>query len=170
MRRGALVRTGAIAAMSALVIVTAAAGAGASVPAKATPFCAGKTKAAAAKAIKKTWDIFLNGTVGREIAAREAYVEGADDPELKKLFEDTFVANAAVAATTSTKVNSVKCTGKKTADVAYDLVLAGTVTPGIAPPGTAHLAGKTWKVTTQTVCDLVSLANPAALESGPCAG
>jgi hypothetical protein len=153
----------------ALSITAAGASPSASVAAKAAPPCAGKTKKAAIKAITLTWDVFLNGGAGRTLDARAKVVQGSEDPALFKVFTDTFAANADVAATTSAKVNSVKCTGKKTADVAYDLVLAGVPSPGIAPPATAVLEGKIWKVSKTTVCDLVSLVNPAVLESGPCA-
>ena len=127
-------------------------------------------EAKAIKAITKTWDVFLNGGAGRTLDERAKVVQGSEDPALFKLFTDTFAANAEVAATTSAKVNSVKCTGKKTADVDYDLVRQ-PVSPqsGLAPPATAVLEGKIWKVSKTTVCDLVALANPAVLESGPCA-
>ena len=155
----------ATAVVTGLSIATASASVGA---AKA-PACAGKTKKKAIAAIKKTWDIFLNGTTGRALEERSAVVEGAEDPVLFKIFTDTFAANAEVAATTTAQVNKVKCKGKKAADVAYDLVLAGTVSTGLAPPGEAVIVDGQWKVSTGTVCDLVSLANPAVLESGPCA-
>lgn len=146
-------------------IATASASVGAAKP----PACAGKTKKKAIAAIKKTWDVFLNGTVGRTLDERSAVVEGADDPTLFQLFNDTFAANAELAATTTVQVNSVKCTGKKEADVAYDLVIAGTPSTGLAPPGQAVVIDGAWKVSQGTVCDLVALANPAVLESGPCA-
>lgn len=153
----------------ALSISIAGASPSASVASKAAPPCAGKTKAKAIKAITKTWDVFLNGGAGRTLDERAKVVQGSEDPALFKVFTDTFAANAQVAATTSAKVNSVKCTGKKTADVAYDLVLSGVPSVGLAPPATAVLEGNIWKVSKTTVCDLVSLANPAVLESGPCA-
>ena len=173
MRRSRFVSVAAVIAASMVAVALSVSGASASsstsVAAKGAPACAGKTKAKAIKAITKTWDVFLNGAAGRTLDARAKVVQGSEDPALFKLFTDTFAANAAVAATTSAKVNSVKCTGKKTADVAYDLVVAGAPQKGLAPPATAVLENKIWKVSKTTVCDLVALANPAVLESGPCA-
>jgi hypothetical protein len=67
-------------------------------------------------------------------------------------------------------VNKVTCTGKKTADVAYDLVLGGEPAPGLAPLGSAILekGSKQWKVTAEAFCNLTALGTPAVLESGPC--
>lgn len=164
MRRRVLVPLLAVFAASGLAVGVTATAAGAA----KTPVCAGKTKKKAIAEIKKTYDTFLNGASGKTLEERAEIVEGADDPVLFQLFLDTFAANAELAASTSVKVNSVTCTGKKAADVDFDLVIAGVVSPDIAPPGNALIVDKVWKVSKGTVCDLVSLANPAVLESGPC--
>jgi len=160
-----------IIAASALLAVDAAA---ASAPSTAglaakAPACAGKTKKAATKAIEKSYDMVLNGTVERTLDQKFAFVEGSDKPEFRALLDDIAAKNAGLLATTSVKVNSVTCTGKKSADVAFDLVLNGSPSPGLAPPGAAVLDGKTWKMSSLTVCDLFSLSDPALVDSGPCA-
>ncbi len=58
---------------------------------------------------------------------------------------------------------------KKAADVTWDLVLSGNVSPGLAPAGTAILDGKVWKMSQLTVCNLFTLADPTLADSGPCA-
>lgn len=169
MRRGTRV-------LLSLVVATAVAGglwsnaAGAGTAPKAVN-CGGKTKKKAVKQIKKTYDIFLNGTAGRTIDERKLVVQGAEDPVLLQLFNDIFAANAEIAAITSTRVEKVTCAGKKAADVTFFLVNTETGDPLLpdAQAGGALIEDKIWKVTKLTVCDLVSLANPAVLESGPCA-
>jgi len=165
MRRRVLVPLLAVFAASGLVLGLTATAAGAA----KTPVCAGKTKKKAIAEIKQTYETLLNGASDKTLEERSAIVEGAEDPALIQLFTDTFAANADLAATLSVQINSVTCTGKKAADVDFDLVIAGVVSPDIAPPGNAVIVDKVWKVSKSTVCDLVSLANPAVLESGPCA-
>ena len=129
--------------------------------------CAGKTKKKAIKQIKKTWDIFLNGTAGRTLEERKVVVQGADDPALFDLFNSVFAANAEIAAITSTDVQTVTCTGKKTADVTFLLVNTQTGDPLLpdAQAGDAVIDDGIWKVSTLTVCDLVALAGASG---GPC--
>jgi hypothetical protein len=62
----------------------------------------------------------------------------------------------------------VKCAGKKAADVTFTLVISGSPLEGLAPPGTAVLIGKTWKVGADTLCNTQALGDPSVLEAGPC--
>jgi hypothetical protein len=141
-------------------------------PPKAAP-CAGSTKAAAIKQIKSAFDFFLNGTTKppRANNVRKGYIAGMSDPALSALFDKNFVANAAMAATTSVKVNKVTCTGKNKADVTADLILSGKATPGIFPnPGGAVIENGVWKASKQTLCDLIALADSTVTQAGqPCA-
>lgn len=162
--------------LSLLVAITVVTGmsiatASASVGAAKAPACAGKTKKKAIKAIKGTFDVFLNGGAGRTLDERKVVVQGADDPALFQLFNDIFAANAELAAVTSTRVEKVTCTGKKTADVEFFLINTQTKTDLLptAQFGGALIEDKIWKVTKETVCSLIALANPAVLDSGPCA-
>jgi hypothetical protein len=66
------------------------------------------------------------------------------------------------------KVNKVKCTGKKSADVDFDLVLNGEVTPDLAPPGDAVIDSGVWKISGVTLCNAQALGSPEVLEAGPC--
>jgi hypothetical protein len=77
--------------------------------------------------------------------------------------------NAALLKTTTVRVDTVKCTVKTTATVAYTLVLSGKAIPGLAPPGNAVLDAGAWKATKSTIGDLFALSNPALTQSGPCA-
>lgn len=171
MRRRVLVPLIAVTASSALVLGLSVAIAGASAPGKAKlHFCAGSTKSAAIKDIKKAYDYFLNGPKNYSADQKKAYIEGVDkDPELAAIFDRLSAQNASSAATTTAKINSIKCTGKKAADVNFDLVINGTASPGLAPPGGAVLVGKVWKVSKQAYCDLSTLGDPSLAESGPCA-
>jgi hypothetical protein len=133
--------------------------------------CAGSTKSAATKQIKQAYDYFLNGTTKppRTITQREAYIAGMSDPALAALFEKGFGSNAAAAATTNIKVNSVTCTNKTTASVKADLIVAGKVAPGIFPsPGSAVVENGVWKAGKQTFCDLTALSDSTVTQSGPC--
>ena len=155
--------------ITAAAVLAPAATAGASAHAAKAPACAGKTKKAATTAIEKGYDMVLNGTVQRSLDEKFAFVEGSEEPEFRALLDDIAAKNAGLLATTSVQINSVTCTGKKTADVAFDLVLNGSPSPGLAPPGSAVLDGKTWKMAGLTVCDLFSLSDPTLVDSGPCA-
>lgn len=139
---------------------------------KAAP-CAGSTKAKAIKQIKTAYDFFLNGTTKppRPADVKKAYLQGSSDPALGALFDKNFVANAAQAATTNVKVNGVTCTAKDKAAVKADLVLAGKTLAGIFPnPGSAVIDAGVWKVSKQTFCDLVALADSTVTQAGqPCA-
>ena len=171
MRRRVWVPLAAVLTVGALAIGTSVVTAGASVASAKAPVCAGKTKKKAIKDIKKAFDYFLNGTVGRAPEEKIPFIETMDtDPEFEALYLAGAEANAAQAATTSVKVNSVKCVGKKEALVDADLVLNGTQTPGILLPSNAVLIGKVWKVSKGAFCDLTALGDPTVLESGPCAG
>jgi hypothetical protein len=170
MRRRAVVLLTAVLSVGALALGTSVATAGASVPAqkKAAP-CAGKTKKKAQKQITTAWDYFLNGPKGYTNDQKVAFIQGMDDAELRETFERLSGVNADQATTTSFKINTITCDGKKSATVEYDLVINGAVTPGIAAPGDAVIDDGTWKVSQQTYCDLSSLGDPTLLESGPCA-
>jgi hypothetical protein len=171
MRQRSIVRFAVAVAVIGLLLVGATAAAAAPAPAggsKARP-CAGKSKKAAAKSIEASYDMVLDGTVAdRTLDERFEFIEGSEDAAFHALLGDIAAKNAGMLATTTVQVNKVTCTGKKRADVAFDLVLNGTPSPGLAPPGSAVLEGGTWKMTSQTVCDLFALADPTLLESGPC--
>ena len=68
------------------------------------------------------------------------------------------------------RVDKVTCVGKKgtKANVNFTLVLSGTPSEGLAPPGSAILDGKQWKVTALTLCNLQALGDPSVLENPPC--
>jgi len=172
MRRRLIVGLMGVLAASALVIGSTAGIGTASVKAAKAPVCKGKTKKQAIKDIKTAYDYFLNGEDHPESADKEVYIQYLSgdqiSPQLKADFEASADANADAAATTNVQVNKVKCTGKKTADVDFDLVLNGDVAADLAPPGDAILEGKTWKVTALTLCNSQALGDPTILESGPC--
>jgi hypothetical protein len=159
-------------AASALVIGATASVGGAQTPPKAAN-CAGKTKSKAIKQIKDAYAHFLDGSKYPDaVTDKEPYIQwmsGSEtSPAFKAQFEASSAANAAAAATTSVKVNKVKCTGKTSADVDFDLVLNGDVTPDLAPPGDAIVQDKVWKVTGLTLCNMQALGDPTILEAGPC--
>ncbi|MBM3673301.1 MAG: hypothetical protein FJW86_14155 [Actinobacteria bacterium] len=155
-----------------MLVVGAAADAGAQ--GGKAPKCKGKTKAAAIEAIEEAYFKFLDGASSPTFEDKAPYIQymgpPVQSPALIALYQESSAANEAAAATTSVQVNEVTCTGKKTADVLYDLVLGGEPAPGIAPPGSAILekGSKQWKVTAQAFCDLTALGNASVLESGPC--
>jgi hypothetical protein len=171
MRHRSVVPFTVMVAVVGVLFVVATAAAAAPAPAggsKARP-CAGKSKKAATKAIEASYDMVLDGTVpDRTLDERFEFIEGSEDVAFRTLLDDIAAKNAGMLATTTVQVNKVTCTGKKRADVAFDLVLNGTPSPGLAPPGAAVLDDGTWKMTSQTVCDLFALADPTLLESGPC--
>jgi len=169
MRRRAIVGFMAILAASALVVGMSV---GVASAAKSPPLCAGDTKKAAIKAIKKAYTQFLDGTKAPTAADKVPYIQYLSgknvNEELKAQFEASAEQNAAAASTTSVDVDKVKCTAKKKADVDFTLVISGSRTEGLAPPGSAVLDGKTWKVTAETLCNTQALGDPSVLESGPC--
>jgi hypothetical protein len=173
MRRRALSLLLAVVTAGSLAVFAAGTTSGASVKGAKAAVCAGSTKKAAIKQIKTAYDYFLNGTKGYTADQKAAYIEFLSGKKLNQAFLDAFKAssdaNAASAATTSVQVDKVTCKGKTKAGVDFTLVLGGSPTPGLAPPGGAVLEGKTWKVTGETVCNLQSLGDPSILENEPCA-
>ena len=148
--------------------------AGASVSSAKKAFCKGKTKKKAIKAINKAYLHFLDYETASTADDKIPYLQYLSEPNLSEDFLARFrassEANEAAASTTSVRINEVTCSGKKTADVSFDLVLGGEPAPGIAPPGTAVLEGKTWKVTGETLCNLQALGDPTVQEPPhPCA-
>jgi hypothetical protein len=174
MRRRAIVGVMAVLAASALVVGMSVSIAGASVgSAKPPPLCAGKTKAAAVKAIKKSYDYFLNGSLGYTAAQKAPYIQYLSGKNLDQALLDQFTtsseANAAAASTTAVDVDKVICAKKgKKATVNFTLVISGGRLEGLAPPGAAVLDGKNWKVTALTLCNLQALGDPSVLENPPC--
>jgi hypothetical protein len=171
-KRAAILLVTAFAAASFAGSISAVAGA--SVKAAKAPLCAGKTKKQAYKDIKTAYDVFLNGSAGRTATDKAPYLEYLSgkklDPTFLAAFEASSAKNAEAAKTTNVRVNKITCVkGGKSADVSYDLVLGGTPSPGLAPPGAAVLEGKTWKVTGLTQCNLQQLGDPTTLETEPCA-
>jgi len=160
-------------AASALVLGTSVGvgGAQAEEPPKAAN-CSGKTKKKAIKQIKQAYDHFLDYETADTADEKMPYIQWMSGDEVSPAFQAQFQAsseaNAAAASTTSVKVNKVKCTGKKTADVDFDLVLNGDVTPDLAPPGDALIDSGVWKVSGLTLCNMQALGDPLILESGPC--
>jgi hypothetical protein len=175
MRRRLLVSLTGVLAASALVIGMSAGVATASVSeAKKPPACAGKTKKAAIKQIKLAYDHFLNGGKYPDaVADKEPYIEqlsGSNlNEDLKAAFEASSATNAEAAKTTTVDIDSVKCTGKDSADVVYTLVISGERLEGLAPPGTATIEDGKWKVTALTLCNTQALGDPAVLDTEPCA-
>lgn len=172
MRRRMIVGLMGVLAASALVIGSSASLAGAQdTPPKAAN-CAGKTKKKAIKQIKDAYNHFLDYETASTAAEKEPYIQFMSGDQVSPAFQAQFrassEANAAAAATTSVKVNKVTCTGKKSADVDFDLVLNGEVTPDLAPPGDAVIDAGVWKVTGQALCNMQALGSPDILESGPC--
>jgi hypothetical protein len=160
-------------AASALVIgSTAGIGGAQDTPAKAAN-CAGKTKKKAVKQIKDAYKHFLDYETAATAAEKEPFIQFMSGDEVSPAFQAQFrassEANASAAATTSVQVNKVKCTGKKSADVDFDLVLNGDVAADLAPPGDAVISDGAWKVSGKTLCDAQALGSPDILESGPCA-
>jgi hypothetical protein len=160
-------------AASALVVGGSVSVAGAA--AAKAPLCAGKTKKQAIKDIKLAYAHFLDGAKFPDaIADKEPFIQFMSgkqvSPALKAAFEASSAANATAAAGTSVKVNSAKCTGKKTADVDFVLVINGEEVPlpQTEAGGKAVLDAGTWKVTAETLCNLQSAGDPSILESGPC--
>jgi hypothetical protein len=162
-----------IATLTASALVVGIAGeSGAAVKRAKAPLCKGKTKKKAAKAIEDAYFHFLDGATSPTADVKEPFIQFMSgdhtSPQFIADFEASAAKNAGDASNTSVQVNKVTCTGKKTADVLYDLVLGGTPAPGLAPPGDAILEGKQWKVTGQAVCNLQALGDPSVLEAGPC--
>ena len=164
----------AIAVIAALGVAPFAVGVASAAPTKkaAVLVCAGKTKPKAIKAIGTAYNNILNGSLGLTGEQKSEFLQYAGGKKVNQAFRDAFLAsslkNTAAASTTSVAVNRVKCTGKKTADVDFDLVLGGTAAAGLAPPGSAVLDGKVWKMTGITLCDLQALGDPSVLENEPC--
>jgi hypothetical protein len=137
---------------------------------KKAPACAGRAKKAAIKSIEAAYDVVINETnPERTLEDKLALIEGADDAALRAVLEEVAATHADDLATTTVEVEEVICTGKRTADVRFDLVLDGEPDGGLAPPGTAVVDNGVWKVTRATACQLVALADPTILEHGPCA-
>jgi hypothetical protein len=168
---------------AALLIATLTAGAlvvgiagesGAAVKKAKAPLCKGKAKKKAIKAIEDAYFKFLDGASSPTAEDKFPYIEFMSPPNesaaMVAMLTASTDANAADAANTSVQVNEVTCTGKKTADVLYDLVLGGEPAPGLAPPGSAVLekGSKQWKVSAEAFCNLTALGDASVLESGPC--
>jgi hypothetical protein len=175
MRRRLLVSLTGVLAASTLVVGMSAGAASAEVPsAKKAAACAGKTKKAAIKQIKSAYLHFLDGAKYPDPTTdKEPYIEqlsGSNvNAELKAQFEASAATNAEASKTTTVDVDKVTCTGKKTADVNYTLVIGGTRAEGLAPPGDALIEDGVWKVSALTLCNTQALGDPTVLEKAPCA-
>ena len=165
-----------VAIVTALGIATLAVGA---TGANAAPtkkakvsLCAGKTKAAAIKAINTAYASVLDGSKGLTGEQKAEFIQFASGKKLNQAWRDAFLASSAkntgAASTTSVAVDKVTCTGKKSADVVFTLVLGGSRAEGLAPPGTAVLEGNTWKISAITMCDMQALGDATVLENEPC--
>jgi hypothetical protein len=151
----------------AVALASLVATAGASVAGTKAPVCAGKTKAKAIKAVKRTWATMFD--TAKTVEQRLAVIEDATDPEFALVVDDIVARFGTFLETATADVHSVTCADRKTADVAYDLVLNGEPAPGVAPPATAVLDAGKWKVSQLSICDLFGKADAALLESGACA-
>ena len=132
-----------------------------------------KNKAKAERKINDAYACFLDGSLGYTFEEKAECVDGvAEDPDLLALLEETGEANAANAAMTSFEIEEIDFINKKSAEVAFNLVIGGDVLEGIAPPGGAVLVKdggkKVWKVSTLTFCNLTALANSAVATEPPC--
>ncbi|HEX6310341.1 MAG TPA: hypothetical protein VF152_01800 [Acidimicrobiia bacterium] len=135
-----------------------------------------KNKKKAENQINEAYACFLDGSLGYTYEQKAECVAGvADDEGLLALMQETGEANAANASMTSYEIEEIEFINKKSADVAFNLVVGGEVLQGIAPPGGAVLVKddgddkKVWKVSTLTFCNLTALANSTVATEGPCA-
>jgi hypothetical protein len=163
--------------VTAGLLVTAVGTAGASVDAKKkakAPLCAGKTKKTAIKNIKAAYNGFISGHPYSlaDTQASEKYIQFLSGPNtnaaLKAQYEASALKLQAQSQGTTLQINSVKCTGKKTADVSFDYVIGGKPLTGVAPPGTAILEGKQWKVTAASLCNIEVGSDPTVIDHDPC--
>lgn len=164
-----------LAVVTAGALVTAADAAGASVAAKAkAPLCAGKTKKTAIKDIGVAYKNFISGHPYSLADTKHAenYVQSLSAPginvPLQQQFEKSAITLQSQSTGTTLQINSVKCTGKKTANVAFDYVIGGKPLTGVAPPGQAILQGKQWKVTAATLCNVEVGSDPTVIDHDPC--
>jgi hypothetical protein len=164
-----------LAVVTAGLLVTAVGTAGASVAAKAKPaLCAGKTKKAAVKDIKAAFNGFISGHPYSlaDTQASEKYIQFLSGPKinaaLKAQFEASALALQSQSQGTTLQINSVKCTGKKSADVSFDYIIGGKPLTGVAPPGQAVLTGKQWQVTATTLCNTEAGSDPTVTDRDPC--
>ena len=164
-----------LAVVTAGLLVTAVGTAGASVAAKAKPaLCAGKTKKAAIKAIKAAFNGFISGHPYSlaDTQHAETFIQFLSGPKtnaaLKAQFEASALALQAQSSGTTLQINSVKCNGKKLADVLFDYVIGGKPLTGVAPPGQAILDGTQWKVTATTLCNVEAGSDPTTIDHDPC--
>src|SRR5579859_3871089 len=84
MRRAALLVVVSLASAS-LTLLASPVSATTPTAAKAPP-CAGKTGPAAVKAIKKAWDVILNGTGPATLDQKAAAIQGTSDPAFRQVF------------------------------------------------------------------------------------
>jgi hypothetical protein len=174
MRKRAVTLLLAVVTAGALVTAVGTAGASVSAKAKPAPLCAGKTKKAATKAIKAAFNNFISGHPYSlaDTQHAEKYVQFLSGSKvnaaLKAQFEASALALQSQSSGTTLQINSVKCTGKKTADVSFDYVIGGKPLTGVAPPGGAILDGKQWKVTATTLCNTEAGSDPTVIDHDPC--
>src|SRR5829696_7328686 len=88
------------------------------------------------------------------IDERVSYLE--DGQELKALVEQQYQILGPQATQASAQVEEVTVNDDGTADVTFQILLAGT--PVVPTTGTAVLQDGKWLVSKATVCDLISLA------------
>jgi hypothetical protein len=121
-------------------------------------------KAAAEAEITAAFGAFFNGTEG----TKESKLQQLAEPDkLKALYEENFTKNAATAAITTVKVNTITF-GKDnaSADVTYTILVSGT--PALEDfGGSAVLKGGYWRLTTATFCDItyIGATQPEACTS-----
>lgn len=170
-RAGALI-VAVLTAASLAVGVAGSAGASTGEKKSKAPLCAGKTKAKALKDIEAAYFAFLDAATSPTADDKLPFIQYLSgkkaNPELIAAFKASAEKNAAAAATTSVEVDEITCTGKKSAEVIFTLVIQGGRLDGLAPPGAAVLEGKVWKVTALTLCNMQALGDPTVLEAGPC--
>ncbi len=144
--------------------------AGASVRAKkaSAPLCAGKTKKKAIAGATAAYKGLFEGTTVAEKENSVQLLSGKTvNAAFKAQFEASAAKNAAAASTTKVAIDKVTCTGKKTAEVVFTLVIGGKRLEGLFGPGGAILE-KTWKMTGVTLCNVQAGGDPGVIDREPC--
>jgi hypothetical protein len=124
-------------------------------------------------AIKDAYACFLSAELGNTIDEKlECVAEVGDDPEFLATAIELSEANAGAAEMTEPDVGKITFKSKKSAEVAFDLLIGGEPIITDQTGGAVLVKDdgkKVWKVSALTLCNLFALANPALLTEGPCA-
>jgi hypothetical protein len=124
-------------------------------------------------AIEEAYACFLSAALGYTIDQKlECVAEVGDDPEFLATAIELSEANAGAAEMTEPDVGKITFKSKKSAEVAFDLLIGGEPIITDQTGGAVLVKDdgkKVWKVSALTLCNLFSLANPTVVSSGPCA-